>query len=322
MAYAPLSRRTAAAAALLPAAAALMESAAQGQPRGPAVWLDMDQAALDAAYDQSVYAPNFRQVLDRYAANSRLTRQALGNPLRYPYGAMEIEALDIYRTGRSGRSPVLIFLHGGAWRAGLARDYAFPAECFVRAGAHFVVPDFSWVQDRGGDLMAVADQIRRSIAWVARNANTFGGDPERLFIAGHSSGAHMSAVALTTDWAGAFGLPADLLKGGLLVSGPYDLMPVRLSARSSYVRLTDESEAALSPQRHIAALRAPVVVVHGALETPEYQRHARDFAAAVAAAGKPVQSIRGEHYNHFEIAETMANPYGLAGRAGLQLLGL
>jgi arylformamidase len=88
------------------------------------------------------------------------------------------------------------------------------------------------------------------------------------------------------------------------------------------VNFTDAMEEALSPQRHIGRLTAPVTVLHGSLETPEFQRMARDFAAGVAAAGKPVQALRGEGYNHFEIIETMANPYGLVGRAGLAMMGL
>lgn len=314
----PIARR----AAIAGTPPLLAASIATAQPaRGPLVWLDMDQAALDAAYDQAAYAPNLQQIVGRYASNSALARQAAGAPRREAYGTATIEQLDIHTTRAAAPAPVLIFLHGGAWRSGLARDYAFPAECVLRAGAHLVVPDFSWVQDQAGDLMPIADQIRRAVAWTARNAAGFGGDPSRIFIAGHSSGAHLAAVALTTDWP-ALGLPADVLKGGLLVSGLYDLRGARLSARSRYVNFTDASEQALSPQRHIGLLQAPLTIVHGSLETPEFQRMARDFVTAVSAAGKPVISIRGEGYNHFEIIETMANPYGLVGRAGLAMMGL
>jgi arylformamidase len=102
----------------------------------------------------------------------------------------------------------------------------------------------------------------------------------------------------------------------------FDLKPVRLSARSSYVKFTDEMEQALSSQRHLDKLNVPVIVVYGTLETPEFQRQSRDFAAAVKAAGKPVQLLVGEGYNHFEMAETLANPYGLLGRAVLEQMKL
>jgi arylformamidase len=129
-------------------------------------------------------------------------------------------------------------------------------------------------------------------------------------------------VALTTDWRHDFDLPADIVKGGLCISGMYDLVPVRLSARSRYVAFDDATVAALSPIRHIDRLTAPLVVAYGTCETPEFQRQSREFAAAVETAGKQVRLLVGEHYNHFELPETLGNPYGLLGRAALELMGL
>ena len=291
------------------------------KPKGPAVWLDMDQAELDAAYDQIKYAPNLPQITKRYATNSDAARARLGTPRRVSYGASPIEALDIYATSRPN-APIHIFIHGGAWRGGLAKDFGYPAELFVHAGAHYVVPDFINVVEANGNLMAMAEQVRSAVAWVYRNAGIFGGDPNRIYVSGHSSGGHLAGVVLTTDWRKEFNLVPDLVKGGLCCSGLFDLKPVRLSFRSSYVRFTDEMEQALSPQRHLDKLNAPLVVAYGTLETPEFQRQSRDFAAAVKAAGKPVQLLVGEGYNHFEMPETLANPYGLLGRAALAQMKL
>ena len=215
-----------------------------------------------------------------------------------------------------------VFIHGGAWRSGLARDSAYQAETFVHAGAHYVAVDFNHVLETKGDLAPMADQVRRAVAWIYRNAASFGGDPNRVFLSGHSSGGHLAGVVLVTDWQKDFGLPKDVLKGGLCCSGMFDLKPARLSARSSYVKFTDETEHALSSQRHLANLNCPVIVGHGTLETPEFQRQSRDFAAAVKAAGKPVELLVGEGYNHFEMPETLANPHGLLGRAALEQMKL
>jgi arylformamidase len=317
-----VSRRAALGAAAAGALLAFAPALAQ-QPRakGPRVWLDLDQAELDDAYDQSVYAPNQKQVTGRYVSNSEEVRSRLGAPKRFAYGPTPVEGLDVYPAKRPN-APVNVFIHGGAWRVGTASVYGFPAELFVNAGAHFVVPDFAPVTDLGGDLMAMADQARRAVAWVHRNAKSFGGDPGRLYISGHSSGAHLAGVALITDWSKDFGLPADTVKGGLLCSGLFDLKPVRLSARSRYVKFTDAMEDALSAQRHLDRLNAPLVLAHGTFETPEFQRQTRDFAQAVKAAGKPVQLLVAQGYNHFEIIETLANPYGLLGRAALEQMKL
>lgn len=289
--------------------------------QAPKVFLDYDQAALDAAYDQSRYAPNLQQVIKRYATNSELTRSRLGAPRRVAYGSQPIEQLEIYRTERAN-APVQVFVHGGAWRSGVAKDYAFPAEMFVAAGAHYVVPDFAWVQDAGGSLAPISDQIRRALAWVARNAASFGGDASRIYVSGHSSGGHQAAVLATTDWKRDFGLPPDVVKGYVLVSGIYELYPVSLSARASYVKFDERTLAELSAMRHLERIGAPVTVVYGTLETPEFQRQSREFAQALRKAGMPVQLIVADGYNHFEVMETLANPFQFAGRAALEQMKL
>jgi len=299
----------------------MTDTLASSRVRAPIVWLDMDQHELDAAYDQSKYAPNREQVHARRAANSAVARAVLGAPLRLAYGASEIEKLDVYRTQRPN-APVSIYIHGGAWRNGRSDEFAYLAELFINAGAHSVILDFINVDDAGGNLMMMARQVRSAVAWVYRNAAIFGGDPARLYVCGHSSGAHLGGCVVTTDWQRDFGLPKDLIKGALLASGMYDLKPVRLSARSRYVKFTDEIEEELSAQRHIDRLDCPLIVAHGTLETPEFQRQARDFAAAVKASGRPVQLLVGESYNHFEMLETLASPFGLLGRAVLQQMQL
>jgi arylformamidase len=310
-----------------PIMAAPAGGAALAQParaKGPIVWLDMDQQELDDAYDQIVYAPNRDQVGKRRLANSETARARIGAPTRLAYGPTEIERLDIYRSRRAdlaGHAPVNIFVHGGAWRANRAADYAFLAEPFVRAGAHYAVLDFTNVDDAGGSLFPMVEQVRRAVGWVYRNATSFGGDPERLYLTSHSSGSHLSGCVVTHDW-GKDGLPPDILKGATLSSGMYDLKPVRLSKRSKYVKFTDEMEEALSALRHLDRLNTPLILAHGTYETPEFKRQTRDFYAAVKAAGKPAELLVGEGYNHFEMLETLANPYGLLGRAVLAQMRL
>src|SRR5438045_4206201 len=220
------------------------------------VFLDYDQQALDAAYDQAMYAPNRDQLLARFAHASELARKRIGAPQRFAYGANPIEGLDVYRT-QQPNAPICVFVHGGAWRAGLARDYAFGAETLVRAGAHYVVLDFNNVIETGGDLMPMAEQVRRGIAWVCANAERLGADPRRVYVTGTSSGAHLGGVAATSDWT-RYGLAPDAIRGYTLASGMYDLRGPRLSKRAAYVKFSDEAEHALSPQPHLERLNAPI----------------------------------------------------------------
>lgn len=288
--------------------------------KGPLVFLDMDQQALDDAYDQEVYAPNRVLVVERRHAASARARKILGDPRRVAYGSSEHEGLDIFDCGIK-RAPVNVFVHGGAWRRNKAADYALLAEPLVRAGAHCVVLDFINVDQANGDLFPMYEQVRRALAYVWRSAESFGGDPDRIHISAHSSGSHLSGVMLTRGWQEE-GLPPDAFKGAVLLSGMYDLAPVALSKRSSYVKFTDAMVEKLSAQRHIAGLHTPLILAIGTCETPEFQRQSRDFAAAVRAAGKPVELIVGEAYNHFELLETLSNPYGLTGRAMLEQMQL
>lgn len=285
------------------------------------VFLTYDQKALDDAYDQAVYAPNRDQVLLRRDRAAALARERLGEPRRVAYGSGTHEQLDFF-VAPAPEAPVVVYIHGGAWRAGRAREYSAPAEMLVDAGVHYAALDFDNTPDCDGNLLVMAEQVRRAVAWVVRNARELRADPRRVHVVGGSSGAHLGGVVATTDWEKEFSLPRDTVKSFTLCSGMYDLRGPRLSKRSAYVRFTDEMEAALSPQRHLQRIHAPITLLYGSLETPEFKRQSEEFAAALRAAGKPVRLVQAEGYNHFEIQETLSSPYGIFGRAVLADLGI
>jgi len=321
-----ISRRamlgTAAAMAATPALGAGCPIGPPPHEKGPKVWLDMDQVELDAAYDQSAYAPMIAQIQKRFATSSETTRARLGAPKRFAYGPTPVEGLDLY-PAKTPNAPIFIFIHGGRWLFGKSKDYAFPADLFVNAGVNYIALDFIAVDAAKGDLRPMADQVRRAIAWVYKNAASFGGDTKRFYVGGHSSGGHLCGVALVTDWQKDFGLPADMITGGLVMSGIYDLKAPRMSGtRSAYIKFDDDMEQSLSSMRHIDKLRAPITVTYGGFESPEFQRQSRDFAAAVKAAGKPAELLEAPSFNHFEMCESLGNPYGPNGLAALKLMKL
>jgi acetyl esterase/lipase len=143
---------------------------------------------------QVSYEPLIAQVSQRLASNSEAVRARIGAPRRVAYGTSEAEKLDLYRTSQP-RAPVFVYMHGGTWRWGAAKDAGFPAEMFVNGGAHYVALDFIGVQAAGGDLGVLATQVRRAIAWIYKNSESFGGDPERIYVGGHSSGGHRAYVS-------------------------------------------------------------------------------------------------------------------------------
>jgi arylformamidase len=303
-----------------PASAQRCPAVPPPRTKGPLVWLDLDQHELDESYDQSVYAFNQQHIADRRGERNEVALKILGKPDRVAYGPAEIEKVDIYKTRRPN-APILIYIHGGAWRNGRSAQNAYLAEPFVNAGAHFVNVEFNNVGETDGDIGVMVDQCRRAVAWIYRNAASFGGDPNALYLSGHSSGGHLAGCVVITEWEKQ-GLPRDVLKGAILGSGMYDLKPPRLSARSRYVKFTDAIEEALSAQRHLDRVHTPLVLVHGTLETPDFQRQTRDFHAALRAAVKPVTLIVAKGYNHFELGESLGNPYGVMGRAAFEMMKL
>ena len=285
---------------------------------GPKVFLDYDQKALDDAYTQPVYAPNQAQILARYALSSKALAERIGAPEQLAYGNKPIERLLYYRAAQRN-APLFIYLHGGAWHAGKAENFLFPAEMFLNAGISFAAVDFDGIEQTDGYLEPIQDQVCRAIEFACRNAQKMGSDPRRIFLGAHSSGAHFAGVALTTDWQKRYGTSPLGLRGALMMSGMYDLRGPRLSARSAYVKFSDATEEALSSQRHLDLLNTKLELLYASKDTPEFQRQTRDFADAVKRSGKPVALTVGQELNHFELMETLANPYGVAGRVALRM---
>src|SRR5438270_7904070 len=147
-----LTRRSLVAGAATVAAAGSAFAQSAAHVKGPVVWLDMDQKALDDAYDQAVYAPNRDIVIKRCIRNSELARARLGAPKRFAYGPTSFEGIDVF-TAKTPNAPIMIYVHGGSWRVGTASQYHYPAEMFLSAGANYVVPDFANVGDVGGSLL-------------------------------------------------------------------------------------------------------------------------------------------------------------------------
>jgi len=287
----------------------------------PKVYLDYTQQELDDAFEQTVWAPNFEELRDKNKARCAEIRARFEHFERR-YGEGPHETVEIV-PAKARNAPVLFFVHGGRWRPQPDNGFVYFADTVVNAGAHLVAARFSTLDPpkaptRMPDMIA---ELRRAVAWVHANAASFGGDPERIHIIGHSSGAHLTSVLLTTDWT-QFGAPADVLKSGTCVSGMYELRPVLLSARSAYVKLTPEEEDAFSAIRHLDRLRCPITVAYGSKESPEFQRQGRTFAAALRARGAPATELILDGCNHFEGIRSMIEPRSPLARQVLGQLGL
>ncbi len=260
------------------------------------VFLDYDQAALDAQYEQRTFVPHADEIIRRYGAASDAVRQRIGEPETVSYGPSEAEAIDLY--GRDRRN-IVVFVHGGAWKRQRRRDQGFAAETFVKAGAGYAAVGFGLLPSI--TLPQMVDQVYKSIVFIQKKFT-----PKKLVVIAHSSGAHLAACALTRT---------DFVKAALLISGPYDLLPVRLSARNEYVRLDERMEDEYSPIRHADRIRCPVTVAWSEKEGAEFTRQSEEFAKKLNAPTLLVKNL-----NHFEIVETLADPASPLARAALNML--
>lgn len=282
---------------------------------GETIFLNFDQDALDAAYDQAPWAPNAKEVIGRYSSVSAEVR-AKYPPKTEKYGPRDAETLDIFAPAGADKLPVMIFVHGGTWRLLSSAEAAHPAPTFIENGCIYVALNFDNIP--AVRLPDMADQCRRAVAWVAKNIAQHGGDPDRIFVSGHSSGGHLAGVLVTTDWT-AFDVPADVVKGGVVMSGMYDLYPVMLSSRREYLQLSAGETAAMSPMRHLDQVASDIVVVYGANESPEFKRQSIEFANALEGMGRLKAKVELAA-NHFEVPESLNSADGDLSRLVLKMM--
>jgi arylformamidase len=283
-----------------------------------ALFLNYEQEALDHQLEPRTGVSDLERAMAR---NAELAAAALElrTAADVSYGLGKWDKLDVYAAPGAG-APLLIFCHGGGWQARSKEDAALLAPALTAAGIGLVTIDFEPVSAAHGLEQMVA-QVRRAIAFIHANAAAWGADPANLHIAGHSSGAHLAAMQLADGWQAELGLPADTIKSAILLSGLYDLEPVRLSFRNQALRLSHYSARSLSPLHQLGHPR-PLTVAWGDLETEEFQRQSRVMAEAAAGAGFMVAARAEPDCHHFNITLALLERDGSLYRRLMAQLGI
>jgi arylformamidase len=278
-----------------------------------------DPQWLDAQYNNRARVPDYARHLQRWEQASALSRERLSRRLDLRYGDGAGETLDVFPTHRAD-APVLVFIHGGYWRALDKSDVSFVAPSFVADGAMVVVPNYALCPSV--DIETIALQMTRAIEWVWRNAGLYGGNRSRIVVAGHSAGGHLAALLLACRWNEvASDLPPRLLAGAVSISGLFDLEPVRHTPfLQTDLRLSADSVARLSPAR-FGSPGGPLHAHVGAEESEEFLRQNRLIRDKWGARAVPVcDTIPGA--DHFSVLQEWVSPKSALHRSGLQLLGL
>jgi len=285
------------------------------------IYLDYTEEAIDSAYNQIHWALNYKLVFSKLKSLRELAQSNMDDPERIQYDSAESAQLDLYTPNRENAS-IHVHIHGGAWRAGNGTGaQAYNGRKIVESGAMYIAPDYELVTDSNRSLYPMVDQLRNAIVWTYRNAAKYGGNPDSIYISGHSAGAHLGCILITTDWT-KYGVPADVIKGAFLSSGMYDLYPVSLSSRNEYVEFTEKMIEELSPINHIDKITAPVILAYGTQESPEFKRQSQVFAESLKRHSKEVELHVLQGYNHFEIMIALGNPFNLPGELMIKQMNL
>jgi arylformamidase len=281
----------------------------------------LDPAWLDAQYNNRARIPDHPAIFQRWAEASQAARD--GSPaalLDRRYGDGPGETLDVFPAGTPG-APLLLFIHGGYWRALDKADFSFVAPAFNAAGAAVVVPNYGLCPAVSIEVIAV--QMAAALAWSWRHAATFGADPARIAVAGHSAGGHLVAMLLSCRWKQVGeDLPLQPLSGGLAISGLYDLEPIRQTPfLAPDLRLTPAAVARLSPAFFPRPRAAPLYAVAGGDESEEFIRQNRLIRDVWGPTAVPVCETV-PHANHLTVLQGLVEPQGRLHHLALRLLGL
>jgi arylformamidase len=284
-----------------------------------AVYGRYDQAELDREYSPSSCVDDISVFLTEYAERSARTRTELPVRAGIRYGSLPSETLDFF-PAPVPNAPLLVFVHGGYWCELSKNDSSFPARRLVPAGAAYAAIGYGLAPEH--QLHEIVGQVRRGLWWLVRHAWDLGVDRRRITLAGSSAGAHLALMALLDGWMPERRRPADVIAGAVLLSGVYDLEPLRLTYVNEPLGLDAAEAARLSPLRHLPDRLPPLVVARGGAETAEFARQHSELVTAAVARSAAVTDLVITDRNHFDITFDLDDPGSELGAAVLRQLGL
>jgi arylformamidase len=268
-------------------------------------------------YNARASIPDHPYIFTRWLKESMQVRRSQPALFDIAYGDASGERLDFFPASR-GDAPLLVFIHGGWWRSLDKADFSFIAPAYARAGFNVALTNYTLAPH--ASITEIVQQQLRALAWLYRNADKYDFNRDRIVVAGHSAGAHLAAMMMAAHW-DIYGsdLPAQLVKGGILMSGLYDLDPVRYADFVNVdLKLAEKDIPVLSPALMPQPHPAPFITAYGALESDEFRRQTELIANAWKPNHRADVPLPG--LNHLTICDAFADPGHPLYQATLELL--
>jgi arylformamidase len=279
---------------------------------------DFGQDEIEYQFNPQVSVPEYPQLSARRREKSRDVRAQLKSWLDVPYGDTPRQVMDIF-PARSAAAPALIYVHGGYWRGGSKEDNCNFVDLFTARGATVAVIEYDLCPQV--TVTEIAREVRSAVHWSYRHISRYGADPAKLYIAGHSAGAQLAAMALAYDWT-KDDLPRQILKGAVITSGVHDLEMVMHVSINQEIRMTPEIAKANSPLLHPPLVPCPILVAVGGAEPRGWQQMSEDYYRFCKERASRAEYLVVPGANHYTMSQHLADAQSPLTRAIFRHMGL
>lgn len=269
------------------------------------IYRNFNQEELDVQYRASATVPNMQLFVDQYISLSGDAQKNLDCVLDVKYGPGEAETLDLFPVPRQKNSPLFIFIHGGYWRMLSKNESSFMAPNLVKNNIAVAAINYTLVPHAKIDQ--IVSECRRSIKWLYNNAIHYGIDRERIFVGGSSAGGHLTGMMISRNWQNSYGVPNDVIKGGLPISGLFDLEPIAKSFVNEWMKMSVIDAQHNSPDQNVPDQGCPLIVAVGENETNEFKRQSSDFTEMWNNNGGIANYLECKNNNHFDAPLELCN---------------
>jgi len=266
------------------------------------VYMEYTQEELDLEYDMRRRCPHFAETFKNLEPYNERMRNNFVCKLDVHFGDSKLQTLDIWQ-GRGG-SPILLFIHGGYWKAFDKNMFQFVAERFVEKGVCVVLNNYDLCPSV--TMSEIVSQNRNALKWVYDNAAQIGGDPGRIHVTGHSAGGHLTGMLMATNWTD-YNLPYDIINGTVPISGLFDLEPLRVSYLNTDLYMSPEESMLNSPFHNVPTWMPPTVVAVGGGETNEFKRQSRIYTDKCREKGFEVSYLEVGNHDHVNVVGELRN---------------